>query len=318
MTNEWAASWINYDATDASLTPVMLGGFLRSGTTLLDTILMSHPSTHVREEEAMIARLEDVAGDIGTLPRMTAQQAANLRDVYFNELKRGGLVPKGAILIDKNPLMTLRSAYIHRAFPDAKFIFALRHPCDVVLSCFMQNLRVTRGMASFLTLENAARFYDAAMSHWMRAREVLPLTYTVRYEDMVVDLEGQLRPLLDFLGLEDASLLDYRKTAKDRGHIRTPSCPGNRAAYTDRAGAGILSQAHGVQCCQHLSRDLTGSATWCNRYFRPYWCAPRAYGRLRHAGGLGALRLASRRADEGAVRRDRDPSDGSRESCVGR
>ncbi len=225
MTIEWAASWINHDAADASLTPVMLGSFLRSGTTLLDTILMSHPSTHVREEEAMIARLEDAAGDIGSLPRMTAQQAANLRDAYCNELKRGGPVPQGAVLIDKYPLMTLRAAYVHRAFPDAKFIFALRHPCDVVLSCYMQNFRVTRAMASFLTLENAARFYDAAMSHWMRVRELLPLdVHTVRYEDMVVDLEGQLRPLLDFLGLEwDASLLDYQRTAKDRGYIRTPS-----------------------------------------------------------------------------------------------
>jgi Flp pilus assembly protein TadD len=225
MTAEWAASWINHDATDAGLAPVMLGGFLRSGTTLLDTILMSHPSTHVREEEAMIARLEDAAGDIGTLPRMTAQQAGNLREVYFAELRRGGVVPEGAVLIDKNPLMTLRSAYIHRAFPDARFVFALRHPCDVVLSCFMQNLRVTSSTAGFLTLENTARFYDAVMSHWMRARELLPLdVHTVRYEDMVADLEGQLRPLLAFLGLEwDASLLDHQRTAKERGYIRTPS-----------------------------------------------------------------------------------------------
>lgn len=225
MTLEWAASWINHDATDARLAPVMLGGFLRSGTTMLDTILMSHPATHVREEEAMIARLEDAAGDIGTLPGMTPRQVADLRDAYFNELKRGGAVPDGAVLIDKYPLMTLRAAYIHRAFPDARFIFVLRHPCDVVLSCFMQNFRVTRATAGFLTLENAARLYDATMSHWMRAREVLPLdVHTVRYEDIVVDLEGQLRPLLDFIGLEwDGSLLDYRQTAKDRGYIRTPS-----------------------------------------------------------------------------------------------
>ncbi len=262
MTNEWAASWINYDATDASLTPVMLGGFLRSGTTLLDTILMSHPSTHVREEEAMIARLEDVAGEIGTLPRMTAQQVANLRDAYFNELKRGGLVPDGAVLIDKYPLMTLRSAYIHRAFPDAKFIFVLRHPCDVVLSCFMQNFRVTPAMASFLTLENAARFYDATMSHWMRAREVLPLdVHTVRYEDMVVDLEGQLRPLLDFIGLKwDASLLDFQKTAKDRGYIRTPSY----AQVTEN----LYTRSSGRWECyrKHMESALPTLEPWIDRF----------------------------------------------------
>lgn len=131
----------------------------------------------------------------------------------------------GKLVIDKYPLMTLRAAFIHRAFQDAKFIFALRHPCDVVLSCFMQSFRVTSAMASFLTLENAAKFYDAAMEHWFKAREILPLdVHTVRYEDMVLDLEGELRPLLGFLGLEwDAPLLDHQKTAKDRGCIRTPS-----------------------------------------------------------------------------------------------
>jgi tetratricopeptide (TPR) repeat protein len=267
MTIEWAASWINYDAADAGLTPVMLGGFLRSGTTLLDTILMSHPSTHVREEEAMIARLEDVAGDIGTLPRMTAEQAATLRDVYFIELKRGGSVPEGAVLIDKYPLMTLRSAYIHRAFPDAKFIFVLRHPCDVVLSCFMQNFRVTRATASFLTLENAARFYDATMSHWMRAREVLPLdVHTVRYEDMVLDLEGQLRPLLDFIGLKwDASLLDYQKTAKDRGYIRTPSY----AQVTEN----LYTRSSGRWECyrKHMESALPILEPWIERF--GYTCA---------------------------------------------
>ena len=262
MTAEWAASWINHDATDASLTPVMLGGFLRSGTTLLDTILMSHPSTHVREEEAMIARLEDVAGDIGTLPRMTAEQAANLRDAYFNELQRGGLVPEGAVLIDKYPLMTLRSAYIHRAFPNARFIFALRHPCDVVLSCFMQNFRVTRATAGFLTLENAARFYDATMSHWMRARELLPLdVHTVRYEDMVVDLEGQLRPLLDFIGLEwDASLLDYQRTAIDRGYIRTPS----RAQVTENLYTRSSGRWESYR--KHMESVLPTLEPWIDRF----------------------------------------------------
>lgn len=262
MTAEWAASWINHDATDSSVAPVMLGGFLRSGTTLLDTILMSHPSTHVREEEAMIARLEDAAGDIGALPRMTAQQTANLRDAYFSELKRGGPVPEGAVLIDKYPLMTLRSAYIHRAFPDARFIFVLRHPCDVVLSCFMQNFRVTRVTASFLTLENAARLYDATMSHWMRVRELLPLdVHTVRYEDMVADLEGQLRPLLDFIGLEwDASLLDHRKTAKDRGYIRTPSY----AQVTEN----LYTRSSGRWECyrKHMESALPTLEPWIDRF----------------------------------------------------
>jgi Sulfotransferase family len=94
-----------------------------------------------------------------------------------------------------------------------------------VLSCWMQNFRITRAMASFLTLESAARMYDAAMSHWQRCREVMPLrVHTIRYEEMVEDLEGQLRPLLGFLDLAwDPSLTDHQATARDRGYIRTPS-----------------------------------------------------------------------------------------------
>lgn len=225
MSTDWAASWIDHAPSDQRLSPVMLGGFLRSGTTLLDTILMGHPSTHVREEEAMIARLEEAADEIDSLPEMGLEGIAAMRNAYYDELQRGSKFTGDALLIDKYPLMTVRAAFIHRAFPDAKYVFALRHPCDVVLSCYMQNFRVTRAMSSFLTIENSAKLYDAVMCHWMRAREVLPLNvHTVRYEDMVVDLEGELRPLLDFLGLEwDASLLDYQTTAKERGYIRTPS-----------------------------------------------------------------------------------------------
>ena len=173
----------------------------------------------------MITRLREIAETLDALPELPRERIGMMRGAYFAELRAGGAVPPRKLVIDKFPLMTLRAAYVHRAFPDAKFVFALRHPCDVVLSCFMQNFRVTSAMSSFLTLENGARFYDAAMGHWERAREILPLdVHTVRYEDMVQDLEGELRPLIAFLGLEwDDALLNHQKTARDRGYIRTPS-----------------------------------------------------------------------------------------------
>lgn len=225
ITPAWYARWKNLPRVDGNASPAFLGGFLRSGTTLLDTILMGHEGTEVREEQPMLARLEEAGQSIEALPESDAEQIAAMRAAYFEELRRHGPVPADKLVIDKFPLMTLRAAYIHRAFPDAKFIFALRHPCDVVLSCYMQNFVVTSAMSSFLTLENSARLYDAAMTHWMRAREVMPLdVHTVRYEDMVQNLEGELRPLIAFLGLEwDDALLDHRTTAKDRGYIRTPS-----------------------------------------------------------------------------------------------
>jgi Flp pilus assembly protein TadD len=225
LTSEWFATWQGAPPPDGRASPAFLGGFARSGTTLLDTILMGHNGTEVREEQHMITRLREIAQDLDALPALPRDRIGMMRAAYFAELRAGGAVPPGKLVIDKFPFMTLRAAYVHRAFPDAKFVFALRHPCDVVLSCFMQNFRVTSAMSSFLTLENAAGFYDAAMSHWERAREIMPLdVHTVRYEDMVQDLEGELRPLITFLGLEwDDALLNHQKTARDRGYIRTPS-----------------------------------------------------------------------------------------------
>lgn len=225
LTPAWGTAWQPLEIADTRPSPAFLGGFLRSGTTLLDTILMSHPATEVREEEPMIAVLEEAGGPIERVPRMGAEGLANMRAAYFAELDARAKRDDAKLIIDKYPLFTLRAGWIHRAFPDAKMVFALRHPCDVVLSSWMQNFRVTRAMASFLSLENAARDYAAVMEHWSRARELLPLkVHTVRYEDMVEDLEGELRPLLQFLELEwDDNLLQYQKTAKDRGYIRTPS-----------------------------------------------------------------------------------------------
>ncbi|AKM10799.1 tetratricopeptide repeat-containing sulfotransferase family protein [Croceicoccus naphthovorans] len=225
VTSDWFESWKPVEIADDRADPVFLTGFLRSGTTLLDTILMGHPDTDVREEEEMVAVLERQAGPIENLGNLDDPAIGKMRDSYFAEAAKGGALHPDKMLIDKYPLATLRASFIHRAFPDARFIFALRHPCDVVLSCWMQNFRVTRAMASFLTLENAVGMYAAAMEHWMQAREILPLrVHTVRYEDMISDLQGEMRPLLDFLNLEwDDRILDYRKTASDRGYIRTPS-----------------------------------------------------------------------------------------------
>lgn len=262
LSPRWFSAWTGEAPRDGRAAPAFLGGFLRSGTTLLDTVLMGHADTEVREEQAMITRLREIAESLVALPTLPPERIALMRAAYFSELRAGGPIPAGKLIIDKFPLMTLRAAYVHRAFPDAKFIFALRHPCDVVLSCWMQNFRVTSAMSSFLTLENAAGFYDAAMRHWERARAVMPLdVHTVRYEDMVVDLEGQLRPLIAFLGLEwDDALLDHQKTARDRGYIRTPSyAQVTEKIYTRSSGRWEAYR-------QHMEPILPVLAPWVEKF----------------------------------------------------
>jgi len=224
VTPEWIAAWQPVPPSHLP-SPAFLVGFPRSGTTLLDTALLGHSGIHVLEEEPVLHRIEDEAGPLDGLGQQTGDRLEELRLRYFEDV--AGIAPAagGMLILDKMPLNTLRGPLIARLFPEAPIIFALRHPCDAVLSCFMQNFHVNKAMASFLTLENSARFYDAAMSYWMQCRERLPLNvHEVRYEDLVDDREAALRGVVAFLGLpwEDA-VLQHENTALSRGYIRTPS-----------------------------------------------------------------------------------------------
>ncbi|HEV2867529.1 MAG TPA: sulfotransferase, partial [Allosphingosinicella sp.] len=204
---------------------VFLVGFPRSGTTLLDTILMGHGQTHVLEEIPLLERVMAQVGGMERLADLDAAEIGRLREVYFASLDETAPPPLGATVIDKLPLNILGAPLIHRLFPDARFIFALRHPCDVALSCFTQGFELNDAMANFLEIEATAELYDKVMTFWQRCRDTLPLrVFELRYENLVADAEGAVRPLLEFLGLEwDPAVLDHHRTAAARGVISTPS-----------------------------------------------------------------------------------------------
>jgi len=129
------------------------------------------------------------------------------------------------VLIDKLPLLLNEAAFIHRIFPNATFLLALRHPADVLTSCFVANFNLNDAMCNFLRLDTAAEFYDLTFRTWENARQVLPLkVHTVIYEQMVQDPPAILRPVVEALGLEwHEGMLDHTKTAAERGLIRTAS-----------------------------------------------------------------------------------------------
>jgi tetratricopeptide (TPR) repeat protein len=215
---------------DDSPSPVFLLGFPRSGTTLLEQILDSHPALQTLEEKgtvsAMVRAFEDMAqGRENALAELTDQQVAQLRHIYFDEVARYIQLQSGNLLVDKMPLNTVNVHLIWRVFPQAKFILAIRHPCDACFSCFMQNFRINEAMASFFTLESAAQVYGGVMQTWLEAAAKLPLDYhRIRYEDLVADFEGETRALLDFLGVGwDDRVLDHTEHAIKRGTINTPS-----------------------------------------------------------------------------------------------
>jgi hypothetical protein len=128
------------------------------------------------------------------------------------------------LLVDKLPLNIIFLPLIARVFPDAKIIFALRDPRDVILSCFQQRFGMNAAMAQFLDLENAAAYYDLVMTLMEACRARLPLNvHQVRYEDVVANLEHEARTLTAFLHLPfEPAMLGYRETAIARD-INTPS-----------------------------------------------------------------------------------------------
>ena len=200
-------------------------GFPRSGTTLLDTFLMGHPDVTVLEEIEFVDPLERILGNIPGLPDRSTDELEQARDAYLAEMDLHLPENPGKLIVDKLPLKLLATPYLHMLFPDLRIIFAQRHPCDCVLSCFMQAFALNNAMAPFLDIEDSAQYHDAILSFWERARDTLGLrVHTVVYEELIGDPEASLRPLTEFLGLDWRNgLLDHRATAKARGAISTPS-----------------------------------------------------------------------------------------------
>ena len=210
--------------------PVFLVGFPRSGTTLLEQVLDSHPGLQTVEEKPMAAAVEHeflgIAGDTAdALAALTADDVARLREVYWAELAHHLERRNGARVVDKLPLNLVRVPLLWRVFPEAQFILAVRHPCDVVLSCLMQGFGHNDAMAGLVSLEGVAEVYAAVMGGWCEDAERLPLRWhRIRYEDLVADFEPEVRRLLAFLDLEwDDAVLEHTRHARERTLIRTPS-----------------------------------------------------------------------------------------------
>jgi len=235
FTPDWVASWQTADPPEERSPPVFLVGFPRSGTTLLDTILMSHPQVAIVEERPMIDRvcrhletghLQDRHGPYPeALATLTSDDIAALRAVYFEELDRHLAGSSAATVVDKFPLNLAEAGLIHRLFPRARFVMTLRHPCDCVLGCLMRNFVPSDANLNFLDLDEAAQLYEKAMALWQQYRAVLPLAvHTVRYEDLVGDFDGTVGAMLEAIGLDwDDAVRDFASVARRRGVIDTPS-----------------------------------------------------------------------------------------------
>ncbi|MEP6983261.1 MAG: sulfotransferase [Sphingomicrobium sp.] len=224
-TLEWVSRWRSEAKKDPRPAPVFLVGFPRSGTTLLDTMLMGHPGIEVLEEEPTLLEAFHILQDHDALPLATDEQIRTARDAYFETAARLTPFQPGNLLVDKNPLAMNALPFIRRLFPDARVILALRHPCDVILSCYVTNFSLNDGMANFVHLDTAAELYDLSFTYFERCQQLMPMpAHTVVYENVVADRDRELRSLFDFLGLDwHDAVLDHQSTALRRGRIKTAS-----------------------------------------------------------------------------------------------
>lgn len=211
----------------------LLCGHPRSGTTLLEQILDSHPD-FVSAEETTIFQREA----FGSLLRATSEtlmlnvlesatpEALRQARSHYKECmaKFLGKSADSRTLIDKNPSLTgLVPAFV-RIFPEAKLLVALRDPRDVCLSCFMQPLPLGPGSAIFLTLENTILEYASITGLWRAMAASLDQAFLeIRYEDLVGDLEGVARRALEFLGAGwDERVLRFDEHARSK-LVRSPT-----------------------------------------------------------------------------------------------
>ena len=209
--------------------PIFVVGLPRSGSTLLEQILSSHSHVDGTMELHNILnlakRLRGRGGDRPGSPRYP-RILAEIDDSYFRRFGEQFIDDTRAyrgsapFFIDKMPNNFFHIGLIRLILPNAKVIDARRHPMACCFSGFKQLFGEGQEFSYGLTeIGNYYRQYVRLMDHWDR---VLPgFVLRVRYEDVVADLESQVRRLLDFCGLPfEASCLEYHRTERT---IRTPS-----------------------------------------------------------------------------------------------
>lgn len=197
--------------------PIFIVGLPRAGSTLLEQILASHSQV---EGAAELPYIGVLAGALGgsrsdgraypeVLAEMTAEQIASFGKtyLYYSENKRPQKLPR---FTDKMPSNFQYVGLIRLALPNAKIIDARRHPLDACIANYRQLFAKGKNFA--YDLNECAEYYleyVRLMDHW---DEVLPgRVLTVQYEDVIDDVEGQARRMLDFCELpwEDACLKFY-------------------------------------------------------------------------------------------------------------
>jgi tetratricopeptide (TPR) repeat protein len=214
---------------------VLLGGHPRSGTTLLEQVLDSHPGAVSAEESENLSsffycpamRKHGLFSNIArAMDSCSVDELREYRSKYFEAMERCVQQDVGSkVLVDKNPSLTPLSPAFFRLYPETKFVTMVRDPRDVVVSCFMQPFfppDVISG--NFLTLVDTAEEVNFLMANWANIRGRFDGNVCeIRYEELVEDIGSNARKVIDFIGLEWNDLvMDYDQHAREKV-VRSPT-----------------------------------------------------------------------------------------------
>jgi tetratricopeptide (TPR) repeat protein len=224
---------------DPSSVPIFILGMPRSGTTLVEQILASHPGVFGAGERREF--LDALPRYLPGFPRPTmADMGHAMRDLGADYVARlTAIAPTAARITDKRPSNFRFAGLIHLALPNARIIHTRRDPLDTCISIFSKLFSGDQPFAYDLgELGHYYRMYERLMEHW---RSVLPpgVMLDVRYEDVVADLEGQARRIVAHCGLGwDEACLAFHKTARpvqtaSKNQVRQP-------IYTSSVGRSRL------------------------------------------------------------------------------
>jgi tetratricopeptide (TPR) repeat protein len=216
-----------------SVRPIFVVGMPRSGTSMVEQIIASHPLVRGVGEfgfwsDAMRRHESAIRAELPGEPLRRQLAAGYLRALNAR-------CPDAPHVVDKTPFNSDYLGLIHAVFPRARIIYVRRSAIDTCLSCYFQQF--STGVDFSTDLSDLAHYYRQharLVAHW---REVLPAgtLLEVRYEDVTGDQERSTRAILDFLGLEwDERCLDFRKTVRT---VMTASFWQVRQEMYRRAGA---------------------------------------------------------------------------------
>ncbi|UJD96961.1 tetratricopeptide repeat protein (plasmid) [Lelliottia amnigena] len=230
------------NAGTASERSVFVVGMPRSGTTLVEQILASHPGVYgageLRALDRAVARAGRFPDDV---PRWNNADFARIGTDYLEQVSH--LAPEALRVIDKLPANFFYAGLIPLLLPGARIIHCRRNPVDTCLSCYSKLFAGEQTFAYQLDeLGQFYRDYEALMAHF---RQILPADsfIEVDYETVVDDLEGQARRLIDFIALPwDDACLTFHET---RRIVRTASVAQVRQPiYTSSKGRWQQHAAH--------------------------------------------------------------------------